>query len=233
MGGGFRQSPYAVPQEGFLLFASQSVRGMPGGVKLREGHLVKKPLDGHVLSSARRRFFVLRAESLEWFATERSTQPRGRLLLDKALVKRDSSELVLESGGERLVLRGDDLEGWEASLESALNRASQMQEDTSRRTGRMEQVAASEERLSYGEASLHSVVHRASQEREQAPLGMEHDEPVAALEECLSSWREASLQSAVGTASHGGKDMPRCTEGEERMAAPEECLSSGEPLSCP
>ena len=29
-------SPFAVPQEGFLLFASSSIRSMPGGTKLRK-----------------------------------------------------------------------------------------------------------------------------------------------------------------------------------------------------
>lgn len=29
-------SPYAVPQEGLLLFASSGIRGMPGGTKLRK-----------------------------------------------------------------------------------------------------------------------------------------------------------------------------------------------------
>ena len=101
---------------------------------IRVGYLTKEPVHKKafaITQSARRRFFVLRAESLEWHADETKAGglPKGRVMLEGARIARLGPELILGSGDERLVVRGSDIDGWEATLKAAINKASGIDPD--------------------------------------------------------------------------------------------------------
>jgi hypothetical protein len=103
-------------------------------VQLRQGHMVKVPMHGHALSRDKVRFFVLTDTALEWFEddSDPSAAPRGRMPLAHSRVERlssadgtvtangDSLALVHEAGAPRLVLRGQDLDGWEKALKHGI-----------------------------------------------------------------------------------------------------------------
>ena len=93
------------------------------------GYLTKDPMHGHLFSSARRRFFVLTEMQLEWFPDESVTaESLGKICLVGATVERRNSaskqeavtprgnELVISSGNDQLVLRGEQLDAWEAAI---------------------------------------------------------------------------------------------------------------------
>jgi ADP-ribose pyrophosphatase len=87
------------------------------------GYLIKSPLRGHMLSRSRRRFLALRGETLEWSAEENS-EVLGCVNVRGAQVERRSAELIVKLGagghrGDRLVLRGDGLDGWAQALRTA------------------------------------------------------------------------------------------------------------------
>ena len=110
---------------------------------LHRGWLIKDPPTTSVaFSRARRRFFVLTDEALEWFVDDSDIRaaPHGRMLLDAttslALSRVSYSsegcvgrwaeqQLELVTQGERLILRTDGSEGlgeWEAALKGRLER---------------------------------------------------------------------------------------------------------------
>ena len=80
----------------------------------REGYLTKEPLHGHLLSSARRRFFVLTGSVLEW-SEHRGGALHGHMFLSDAELSRSGDALELSRKGERLVMRGESLQEWEES----------------------------------------------------------------------------------------------------------------------
>ena len=88
----------------------------------KAGYLTKTPRHRYLLFFPRphRRFFVASERWLEWYVDEASTgAPRGRMLLEGAQVGRDGKggAIVLRTfASDRLVLTGDDLDGWEAAL---------------------------------------------------------------------------------------------------------------------
>ena len=92
----------------------------------KRGWLWKEPRPSkrHWLSKPRRRFFVLTSDCLEWHVDEKimpSALPRGRVFFRgcRVRIRRLATDLVFESGTEVLVLRGDDLDGWETALRAA------------------------------------------------------------------------------------------------------------------
>ena len=88
-----------------------------GGTVLMSGYLVKQPTRRHLLKRSRRRFFQLSDNRLEWFADNESTgKPRGFVRLAGASIEMDQGTLVVVAAGERLVLRGDALDDWEAAI---------------------------------------------------------------------------------------------------------------------
>ena len=89
----------------------------------KRGYLKKQPVQCHLFSSARRRFFVLDDSILSWYESEesmaRSAPPKGRMQIVGAHVTRQGAKLVVSAGGEHLVLCGDDLDEWERCCRSA------------------------------------------------------------------------------------------------------------------
>ena len=106
----------------------------PGQQRLQQGYLTKEPLHGNALSQAKRRFFVLTPDAIEWH--ERDTVgsvPKGYLLLRGAQVswRRNAGEkekLVVASGADKLVLSlGDEnqrgeLYAWDAAIQDQIGK---------------------------------------------------------------------------------------------------------------
>ena len=102
-------------------------------VVVLSGYLVKQPVHGHLLSHARKRFFVLSDDPhLEWFADEQASQtgaPKDRLKLMGARIERAGPRLTLHTthddgrhasltiSGE--VGRSPSLDEWEVALRRA------------------------------------------------------------------------------------------------------------------
>ena len=96
------------------------------------GYLTKRPVRGrHPLAQPRLRYFVMRERYLDWFANknlalrdeslwhETSTDAKGRMYLEGARVSRESDTIVLTAANQdRLVLTGEDLDGWVVALEA-------------------------------------------------------------------------------------------------------------------
>ena len=90
-------------------------------MRLKEGYLVKDPVAGK-MGTAKRRFFLLTDDAIEWFRQADScTKPKGRLPLDGARVERQVASLSVISERGVLVLRGEDLDGWEDSIREAID----------------------------------------------------------------------------------------------------------------
>ena len=91
------------------------------------GYLTKTPRHRYLLFFPRphRRFFVASERWIQWYVDEASAgAPRGRMLLEGAKVGRDgkSGAIVLKTlASDRIVLTGDDLDGWEAALRDRCN----------------------------------------------------------------------------------------------------------------
>eukprot|EP00966_Prymnesium_polylepis_P137427 3175448-Prymnesium_polylepis.1 len=95
--------------------------------RLRAGYMIKEPLKGNVLSQAKRRFFVLTPDAIEWHDNdEYGSIPKGYLRLRGAQVYRrglHNEELALTSAGDELVMRlgpdndDADLDKWEAAIQ--------------------------------------------------------------------------------------------------------------------
>ncbi|KAL1530228.1 hypothetical protein AB1Y20_001143 [Prymnesium parvum] len=112
--------------------SAQSVFAHPH--RLWEGYLVKEPLNsrpkGNIIASARRRFFVLTPDAIEWHESDEvGSVPKGYLLLRGAQVYRrglHGEELALTSGGDELLMRlaadspPDALDKWEAALRTQI-----------------------------------------------------------------------------------------------------------------
>jgi hypothetical protein len=91
----------------------------------RSGYLVKEPINPHVFSRPRRRFFRLSERKLEWFADDKPTrQPKGSMQLAGARIERSADALVIVLAGERLVLRGDALDEWAAAIREQADESS-------------------------------------------------------------------------------------------------------------
>lgn len=89
----------------------------------KRGYLIKEPLRPHILSHARRRFFVLTATAIEWYIDEArvGSKPRGQLPIPPgSRVEMHGAELVILAKTDRLVLRGDDLVNWRLAIEAML-----------------------------------------------------------------------------------------------------------------
>ena len=89
-----------------------------------EGWLTKSPLGGGLLSRHRRRYCTLRGAVLDWSADEQQHargEPLGRVSIEGAqVVRQKAAELTLMlTGGQKLVLRGDQLDRWEAAFKEA------------------------------------------------------------------------------------------------------------------
>ena len=75
---------------------------------------------------------MLREPSLEWFEDEAAFNsgtkgPKGRMELAVAILERKppgGASLELRRGEERLVMQGDDLDGWEQAIGKALRNRS-------------------------------------------------------------------------------------------------------------
>ena len=92
---------------------------------LRKGYLIKEPVHRKafaITQNARRRWFVLRPDVLEWFADSSKTagMPKGRMMLEGARLARLGDELILGSGDERLVVRGPNIDDWERTIKQAI-----------------------------------------------------------------------------------------------------------------
>ena len=89
------------------------------------GYLTKRPVHGHLLSQPRRRYFVATERWLEWYVGDAVTDSRkGRMLLEGAQVSRDGKRgalVVTSLNSDRLILTGDDLDGWETALRDRCN----------------------------------------------------------------------------------------------------------------
>ena len=88
---------------------------------MREGYLTKKPLRPGMFSSARRRYFVLTDHVLEW-SEDRGLPIKGTMPLNGAMTERTGEALVLIRKGEKLILSGEDLDGWDAAIQRAIDR---------------------------------------------------------------------------------------------------------------
>ena len=88
---------------------------------MREGYLTKKPLRPGMFSSARRRYFVLTDHVLEW-SEDRGLPIKGTMPLNGAMTERTGEALVLIRKGEKLILSGEDLDGWNAAIQRAIDR---------------------------------------------------------------------------------------------------------------
>ena len=91
---------------------------------MQSGYLTKDPHHGGktVFSRARRRFFLLRGDVLQWYSDEKSSSgvSKGSVTLTDARIERRGAELVVQlADASQLVLRGDDLDRWEPVLRSA------------------------------------------------------------------------------------------------------------------
>lgn len=89
-------------------------------VPTMQGHLVKEPRRGHLLSQRRRRFFVLRGHELIWYSSEDRSYHKGTLQLEGAKVEHDGNFLTVASSNERVVLSGDALDEWERAIRAAI-----------------------------------------------------------------------------------------------------------------
>ena len=93
----------------------------------KRGYLTKQPGNGHMFSSARRRFFVLDGSMLKWYESEvaaRAGASKGHLQLAGARMVRQGAQLVVKAGEQRLAVRGDDLDAWEQCLRAVVSSAS-------------------------------------------------------------------------------------------------------------
>jgi hypothetical protein len=86
-----------------------------------EGWLTKSPLHGHLFSRDRRRYFTLRGTDLGWFADQKLSKQLNCVSVQGAqAVRQKVDELLLRlAGGEKLLLRGDALDRWEAAFKAA------------------------------------------------------------------------------------------------------------------
>jgi hypothetical protein len=94
---------------------------------LTKGWLTKSPLHGHLLSRDRRRYFTLQGADLGWFADQKLGKQLGCVSVQGAQAvflgcagRQKVDELLLKlAGGEKLLLRGDALDRWEAAFKAA------------------------------------------------------------------------------------------------------------------
>mmetsp|Transcript_14338 Transcript_14338/g.37200 ORF Transcript_14338/g.37200 Transcript_14338/m.37200 type:complete len:591 (+) Transcript_14338:36-1808(+) len=204
-----------------------------GGVKVREGYLIKQPLHGGMLSSAKERFFVLTDDAIEWFEDERSLQaPKGRLPLHGAYIERRAAELCVVSGSERLVMRGDDLDRWEAALRSSLD-APSMMERLAIAEGRVEaaevRAAAAEVQVRKLEVELAAARARAEAVEAQVASSLPPPNTIAAGSAASSTHANVSTPAAV-TPTHIPIAHPSPMSTDCMALPPPEAPPSKEPL---
>ena len=135
---------------------------------LKQGYLTKQPVGGGTFASARRRFFVLTPVALEWYESETASAPKGLLPIEGARVEREGAgqnggTLCITSGRERLVIHGDDLNGWETSLRAASGRvAAEIQAERKRADAAVAQSRATAEKADAGAAKARAAADEAS-----------------------------------------------------------------------
>ena len=123
-------------------------------VLLKRGQLEKEPRKRHAFSRPHRRDFVLTDDFLEWHAEPHAPTavPRGRLPIQGARVWRSDTEIMVESAGEVLVLRGDDLDAWEQALQAACLPGGEVQQLRQQLAEREAENRRLREQLAGGEA---------------------------------------------------------------------------------
>ena len=96
-----------------------------GGTVAKSGYLIKAPRSSHLFSRPRRRFILLSECKLEWFVDDQPfRQPEGSIPLAGARIEERTTTgiLTIFSESERVVLRGDKLDEWEAAIRVELEK---------------------------------------------------------------------------------------------------------------
>jgi ADP-ribose pyrophosphatase len=209
------------------------------GGALRTGFLVKQPVrkkgvQKNLLARARRRFFVLTADSLEWRANDDfiSTPPKGQMSLKHLVIKRVGEALVLNSTDGELVLtasRGDGahvLDKWEGAIRRQLGPTierlkQQLEEAEAATTSAREAEAVAADNIAALEATAAKMALLTTLPPPQQPQTLEHvkrdvDPPARARR---ISMRSIALESH--TAARGQENLAY----PQRLAVPDTRVS--------
>jgi hypothetical protein len=137
--------------------------------RLQQGFLTKEPVHGNALSQAKRRFFILTPEAIEWHEKDAvGSRAKGSMRLRGAQVSRrghDSERLVVVMGDDELVLRlgaenhPGELDSWEVAIRTQVEKLGGYHSDSSNHRGRESPLTVGSVRVCRPHASCAQPLH--------------------------------------------------------------------------